>query len=354
MDDIKPNDRVFGMDGQLHAVKNIDPEKLCICWKLTFDDGATIICDDEQPWLTFDAKELEALTKRTDEFRAHRRQIRPIRVSGRKSEKFSAALAARNAVYTPPTIPAPKGTVRRTADIVSTLKTARGRTNHAIPVSESVHLPKCDLILDPYLLGLWLGDGNKDGGGFTTSDDLWKAFKDAGFEVMPSKASRYHYGIHGLVPYLRELNIFNNKHIPADYLWTTEEQRLALLQGLMDTDGNCNKNGSVEFVNTNKNLVDGVAFLLRSLGVKCNVRESRAKLKGRDCGPKWSIKCTPSCIVFRLLRKAERQKLTNRRTTKLRYIVSAVQVESRPMKRFSIDSSDSLFLAGESFIVMHC
>lgn len=60
----------------------------------------------------------------------------------------------------------------------------------------------------------------------------------------------------------------NNKHISNDYLFNSRENRIALLQGLMDTDGYTQSNGVCEIIQKKENLIDQIRFLLNSLGVK--------------------------------------------------------------------------------------
>src|ERR1019366_5214068 len=132
----------------------------------------------------------------------------------------------------------------------------------------------------------------------------------------------------------------------------SEGQRLALLQGLLDTDGGIG-NGSAEFTSTRQCLAESVAHLARSLGHKATVREGIAKLNGRIIGPKWIVKFAAKMQVFRLARKAERLVIATRRTTKFRYIVKAERIEPIEMKCLRVSSPDNLFLAGEHLIPTH-
>jgi hypothetical protein len=183
-----------------------------------------------------------------------------------------------------------------------------------------------------------------------------EAFVSAGFPVIrvsskpDNRASTYSFK--GLQVVLKQLGVFGNKHAPHEYLWASESQRRALLAGLLDTDGNVS-GSSVEFVNTRRELTEAVAQLARSLGHKVNVREGTARLYGRDCGPKWSVKFTANSILFRLPRKTNAQQIGTRRTTQFRYIVSAERVAPVPMKCIAVSSPDNLYLAGEHFIPTH-
>ena len=81
---------------------------------------------------------------------------------------------------------------------------------------------------------------------------------------------------------LRGLGVLNNKHIPEKYLWSSEYQRLELLRGLMDTDGCCNRRGSVEFCNMNRRTLRSGLSLGCLFRCEANVprRTSQGQWKG--------------------------------------------------------------------------
>ena len=360
MGDIKPGDFIFGRDGEPHLVLAESEIMQKNGYKLTFDDGSVVDACDEHLWLTYNARELEALTKRTPEFREKRRTKRPSRATNSQGEYKSLAIAERNAINKPETLDAPTGTVRTTTEIVATLLTPRGRRNHAVPVATPINLPHKNLLIDPYVLGAWLGDGASATGYICGQDEQVFTNVELAYSVkstkytIPNNLNFKVVNFNGLRQDLKQLGLLKNKHVPHDYLWASEEQRVALLQGLMDTDGTVAKNsGSAEFCNTNKAIVDGLAFLVRSLGMKATIREGRAKLNGKDCGPKWTIKFVANRPVFRLDRKLALQKIASRRTTQFRYIVSAERTGPLPMKCIRVSSPDSLYLVSEDFIPTH-
>ncbi len=362
MGDIHVGDEVFGPDGKPYKVISESEPKFAPGYRFTFDDGSSVISNDEHLWLTYDAKELGALTRLDPEWRARRQTRRPSRAGSKKSAKFTETISERNANREYAYKEAPAGTVRTTAEIVATLKTERGRSNHAIPVCSPLQMPERDLPIDPYVLGTWLGDGSATAPVITTMDgETVDAMESAGYPMSSmqsregNKACTYYFR-GGLVSALRSLGLLGDKHIPYSYLWASEAQRLALLQGLMDTDGNCLASGTVEFVNTNKDLTEGVAFLARSLGHKVNIREGRARFQGRNYGPTWKVKFRAKVQVFRLARKASRLEPLlgkERRTTNFRYIISAERTEAEWMKCIGIDSPDHLYLATENLIPTH-
>jgi predicted phage terminase large subunit-like protein len=325
---------------------------------LRFDDGEEITACDEHRWLTYTAKDMTALTRRTDEFRARRRNKRPSKAGGNKSKAFTASITQRNRERQHVTDDAPSGGLRTTAEIAATLNDGN-RANHAVPVCPGLHCPAVDLPLDPYLLGVWLGDGTSRCGAVTTADvEIAQVFETAGFPVRnvqhkPNNAAKS-YTFEGLYKVLKSLGVLRNKHVPDAYLWASTEQRIALVQGLMDTDGCVAKSsGSAEFSVVSKTLADAMGQLLRSIGCKATVRESRARLNGNDCGPKYTVKVVAPLVLFRLSRKASVQKLATRRTTRFRFVKSAERVTGVPMRCIQVSASDGMYLAGRGMIPTH-
>ena len=147
--------------------------------------------------------------------------------------------------------------------------------------------------------------------------------------------------------------MLHNKHIPSQYLRSAKRQRLALLQGLMDTDGHCTKRGQCEFTTTSERLRDGVLELIRSLGWKPTWKKGNAILNGIRIGNKYRIQFWPDQPVFRLSRKATRQQSRRPTRSQWRQIVSVEPVSSVPMRCIAVDSPSHLYLAGESMVPTH-
>ena len=324
------------------------------CWRLTFDDGSFVDCGSEHLWLTFTAKDLAAIQRRTPEARLRKRQHRESQINGNRSLAQTASIVQRNQQRQHDYLPTPTGAVRTTAEIAATLRVGKSnRVNHAVPVSAPLELPQQELPLDPYLLGLWLGDGCRGYGQITTADEeVLDAFEAEGFAVRKNTA-KYSWGIYKLVTVLREVGVLERKHVPQLYLRASKEQRLALLQGLMDSDGTTGEGGQAEFDNTNRQLAEAVHELIVSLGWKARIRTERAKLYGKDCGPKYRIKWMPDEYVFRITRKRLRQKLATRQVTRFRYIVSCERIQSKPMRCLTVDNPTSLFLWDRNMIPTH-
>jgi len=183
-----------------------------------------------------------------------------------------------------------------------------------------VNYPKLDVTLDPYLLGLWLGDGTHSQPAIASNDkeivdfmSSWCCLNDA--ELV--KESKYLYRIrrkgqsfgketvdgtiynenqcvedksNPLMNQLRIYNLLKNKHIPHDYIINNRDVRLKLLAGIIDTDGHvpANNNGKrIVIIQTNDVLSKQIMQLARSLGfiVNFNIRE-RKNVKIFDCEAK--------------------------------------------------------------------
>lgn len=325
MGEVQIGDVLFDEGGQpcqVTAVSNVNHRA---CYRLTFDDGSALVADDVHRWVTFDAKEM-------------------------------AAVAARNSARAAATVPAPppQGTMRDTAALAATLRTASGRTNHAIRVAGALQTDDCFLPVPAYTLGAWLGDGASRNGQLTSVDpEVWQRVEADGFEVRHYAWDDKQHSIIGLAVRLRDLGVLESKHIPQRYLRAPYAQRLALLQGLMDTDGHAALDGGCEFDNTNHRLACGVLELVRSLGIKATFQHGEAKLSGRVVGPKWRVKFTTTLPVFGLARKRARLRSTTRRTAQFRYLVACEPEPSVPTRCIAVDSPSRQYLAGPAMVPTH-
>ena len=227
-----------------------------------------------------------------------------------------------------------------------------------VPPAGALNLPDADLPVDPWVLGAWLGDGHVRGGQITISHKdagyMVPEIEAAGFAVspMPSMQTKTTgtYTILGLRGGLVEAGLLKNrqrgengeKHIPAEYMRASAEQRLALLQGLVDTDGYVAKRGQVEFCATDRGLALQVQELVRSMGRKCSLNEGRATIDGRDCGPKYRVMFYMAGAA-RMPRKAERCRDSTHRPGRYLSFEYAGRADTRCIE---VDSPSHLFLAG--------
>ena len=198
-----------------------------------------------------------------------------------------------------------------------------------------------DLSIDPYVFGLWLGDGHSDTASLTTMDkelaDIWCSWVKSNnddisvYEKYDENGNLSKAKIYAAIcsngntrinsnKLLIALNNKNNKHIPHEYLTSNREQRLQLLAGLIDTDGYSSgdtKNPSLEITQKNKELANNIGFLARSLGFKVS---QQTEIKQDQNGTKGEyvrsiILGKLSTIPTRLSRKRANDGVKNASTT---------------------------------------
>lgn len=348
MNDIIPGDMVFDEKGaptKVVACSDVMADRPC--FEVELRDGEKIVADADHRWLTSTLAERSSAARRTDEYRAKRRKVRPKKGKGKRLD-----LAERNRL-TAKSSPPPPLTIKTTKDISKSMY-SRGRVNHSIDVSGPLVLPMASLSIDPYVLGLWLGDGTSASGDITIAErEGLDALLATGAKV-DQRRNYITYKVEGLRRLVKQGGLLKNKHLPAEYLRGSVDQRLAVLQGLCDSDGHAKKSGAVEFTTTSPRLRDGILSLLATLGIKARARQGRAKLNGKDCGPKWRVVFLTNLDAFRIPRKLAIQKRPGFRGTHTkRWVVAVRPVESVPVKCIQVESKSGMFLCGRSMLPTH-
>jgi hypothetical protein len=222
-----------------------------------------------------------------------------------------------------------------------------------IDFTESINFDEKILEIDPYTLGVWLGDGSASDGRFTCHVDDLNFYKNK-FNIKSTYIDKRNQNvslnnIEGLFHKLRLLGVLKNKHIPKEYLFSSKEQRIELIRGLMDTDGSVRKqNGGCEFYQKNEKLIDDFRYLLSSLGIK-----STKLNKIVDGRIYYSVNFTTEISVFNLPRKKILQKCKNHPKNKRLYFDSIESIDSVPVRCLQVDNEDHLFLAGNTLIPTH-
>jgi hypothetical protein len=325
MEHLEVGDEVFDEQGRpTMVVATTDPMRDRQCYEVLLSDGSRFVADAQHLWVT---------------------QTKAERVRG---------------------LP---GASRTTEQLAATLRTGT-EWNHHIALAEPAQYPeRQDLPVDPYVLGVWLGDGTTTSATITTADQqVVDEICATGYEAhwttapygwriggRPSDRLRDAAGRYapdtGLQSVLRAEGLLGD-HVPDAYLTAGPEQRLALLQGLMDSDGYADAVGRCEFVSTLEHLADAVLELAASLGLRPVKSKKRVTLHGVEQSPGYSVKFTPHLPVFRLERKLARL-APKRRQSRFRAVVAVRPVETVPVRCIQVAAASGMFLVGRTFVPTH-
>lgn len=175
--------------------------------------------------------------------------------------------------------------------------------------------------VDPYFLGIWLGDGTSRYPEVTTADpevvESLEAEAASRNLVLNLKEQREGCAIYSITsgghngPYanslindLRHYNLIQNKHVPNIYKANDRNTRLQILAGLLDSDGS-KSNNCFDFINKNKTLAEDVTFIARSLGLAAYMKSSKKKSQNGVWGNYWRVTISGDTndIPVRIVRK---------------------------------------------------
>lgn len=197
---------------------------------------------------------------------------------------------------------------------------------YKIPELNPLNFDERPITVDPYVLGVLLGDGYICGDQvrFSTADEfIVEELQRKLPDYIIEHKEQYNYVIKSKVKGINELNRqlkdlkvkvkSYDKFIPENYKFTSIENRFELIRGLMDTDGSVT-NGACSFVSTSEQLIDDMIFVLRSLGIRC---KKSKEISGRnnvdfnngnysDTRPHWELTITTEEDIFKLPRKLEK------------------------------------------------
>lgn len=238
------------------------------------------------------------------------------------------------------------------------------------------------LLMDPYILGLWLGDGFVRKPTIITQDSeivqaVSQYVNDNNLQLNISTqdntlllnmiASRKRYGSKPKNPFIQALKyyqIFDKKDIPEQYIYTTKENRLRLLAGLLDTDGHFSKRDNYYIFSqceSRKHIVEKAAFIARSLGFKCTVTKCNDYYTKQILGYNKTSKCEPTWVLSILdgndvipCKVTRKQGLVQK--TKGNPLQSNFKVKYKGIGEYcgiTVDG-DNLFVLGDFTIVHNC
>lgn len=318
MGEISVGDQVIGSAGRAVAVLGVFPQKSREVWDVGFADGSSTRCSPEHLW-TVGSWVGPAWTEKT-----------------LTTAEIKAA-----------------GLVHR--------EHAR---KWAVPLMDAFDCPQAPLPIEPYTLGVILGDAHIADTGYvqiSTDAEIIDSLGVQGYrragngcEVLGSGEWSFRLEALGLAG-----RRSRGKFVPPDYLAASIEQRAALLAGLLDTDGSAiDSAGSCEFDSTSEALADAVVDLVRGLGgiaTKGAPTFKHYTYKGESKQSKnasWHVLIRTSTNPFRLARKRDRWTPPNSRRPLRRFIDSIERVEDEATQCILVDSADHLYVT-KDYIVTH-
>jgi hypothetical protein len=316
---IQVDDEVLGRNGRPARVMGVSPiHEQRQCYRVTLKDRTSIVADATHQWVAID------------------------RGTAKRQERTYTT----QEMYDILSKPYPNGV---------------GGHRLSLPLSPILELPELNLLVEPYVLGAWLGDG------FTAGAAICGAPEDLKYIAAEIESCGYtvtHWNTRpdrvtviglpgGLLAALGVMGVLGNKHIPEAYMRASVGQRLRLLQGLMDTDGTIDDKGCCQFSSKFESLARQVAELARSFGYRATV-SSKSDPRSRT-GGFWMVhfRVAPDKIPFLLPRKVDRCIAAGHPHRNSRSIVSIEPVDTVPVRCIAVDTDDHLFLAGEGFVPTH-
>lgn len=321
MEDLSVGDVVYSMDGTQTRVEYKTPPQWNPMYRVEFDDGTWLDAGEDHRWL---ASEGDCNQHRMPE---------KVYTTREMVERMAFRATQRSWTH--------KGKLRSV---------------FAIRMPDPVQNCTADLPIDPYVLGAWLGDGNKsDGRIWKSAEDLKEMFPDL-TPTLYSSSSCPCVNVPGLKQELSRLGLIGNKRIPAMYLSASVDQRLALLQGLMDTDGTTDARGKsgATWSQKSDDLTDDFMCLLGSLGIKAHRKKRHSHIKSLGFTGEYNeVTFSTDLLVFRLSRKSSRLRPTVRRDAHWRYIRSITPIQTVRSYCISVDHPSHTYLAGRQYCVTH-
>jgi len=354
IEDCKVGEYIYGEDGELHRIKGVFPQGKKRKYIITLTDGTTISCCDEHLW-----------TFQTESQR------------GKKSKKWTTKTLREiiddELIYS-----------RKTAGPFERKNKEYLRRNIWLPMTKPVNFPKKDLPIDPYTLGALLGDGHLCGAGkssmFTNEDkDVLEKVKEGLQKINCNlvfngdEKRKYDYRIKqqgflgkhkkgSFTKILESLNLdfthADTKFIPDIYKYSSIDDRLELLKGIIDTDGYC-KNGHYDITLKSKTLILDIQEICESLGLTATYQEKQSGYVDsygniKDCGTVYRLYIKQSEIINKIHSSERREKQWKESKTKASRAFESIQEtdEYVEMTCISIDNPTMLFLT-DHFIVTH-
>lgn len=322
---VKVGDRVMGTDGKPHNIVGVFPQGELDIYRVAFSDGVHLDVSLDHLW-----------------------QVSRNQVIGREPE------------------------VLTTEQIMKEGLRFKSGWRFRIPMADPLEFEERPVPLDPYLVGVCIGDGclSRDSATIANSDSMIRAdllrAAPTGASISDVDGCTFRIVYRGQVSNpiraaLGELGLLGKrsfeKFIPGVYLHNSVENRVKMLQGLLDTDGTVDKNGTISFSTASEKLCETVTTLVQSLGGRVKLKTKIPKFQGKEYRMSYilHISIPGSVIPFRRKHKLDRfNEIRSKRghSRNFRSIVGIEYVGRSHATCISVDSPDNLFVA-EHGIVTH-
>jgi hypothetical protein len=330
MGDIQVGDAVINSQGGTSHVTGVYPQGEKDLYKVEFTDGSSVECCDEHLWY--------------------------VNTPLRRDRGYG-------------------GKVLPLAEIRNSLKDSSGNNRHFIPMVKPIEFEDRELPLDPYLVGVLLGDGGLSTGRtflISADQELLDYAKDVlpvGAEIVSAggydwriastnrKSTDRRNMVNPVTHALRDLGLMGHtahtKFIPDLYKFASVQSRLELLRGLMDTDGSISNN-VLEFSSVSEQLCHDVQFLIQSLGGIARMKQKRTTwtylgVQKTSKAYRLTIAMPGDINPFRLKRKADLW-LPRAKYPPVRAFKSVTYIGKKPAQCIAVDSPDHLYVTDECIV----
>lgn len=344
MRDVKVGDRIYDHNGELTSVLRKVDVGVRDLWEIVLADGRTIRSCDNHNWKVWNQHLKRYVYVKTKDIRKKYFFEKYDKRYGKKSKSYI----------------------------------------FSVPNNLKINRTEKELPIDPYWLGLWLGDGiSTDTCVCSIDDEIVNYCIDYGEKLnmsvnvkrdftKPTHNFRYVSIVdkqgrkNKLIELLRELNLFDNKHIPDIYLKSSFNQKSELLRGLLDTDGTIDLKGRISFSTSNVILKENLCVLLREMGYSFIVREEKTHYlkngKRTYCKNTFRFHIKSGDNLFGLKRKRERfydKKVNSNTKKRLSGIERSSIVDVKYFGKaqaycIEVDNDEHLFLTTNYVVTGNC
>ena len=331
---IKVGNEIFSQDGNLYNVSGVYPQGTIDSYRVTFNDDSFVECNMEHIWMVRDV---------------NRRKRKTGWIPKTLRELVDSGLSYNH--------------------VGKRLKTGRKPVlKWEIPTTSPVNYPKKDFVIDPYILGALIGDGNLTQKSICISipgsqrqiKEIIDSKLPSGFKTKLNKFTncpQYYLtrnmcvGKNIIKQEIKRLNLnvkSQQKFIPKDYMYASIEQRLGLLNGLMDTDGSADKN-KIHYHTKSKQLAEDVVKLVQSLGGQSSIKKYDRTIENK--GIEYRVNVRMKMCPFCLDQKKQNWNIKKSNYCS-KYIRSVEYVGKEEHVCISVDSPDKTYLT-TNYIVTH-